>query len=48
MLAWVAVFMIGGFLAGCGISICASCYQIVKAIGKNPSQPKPVMQVIKA
>lgn len=44
MLAWIAVFMIGGFLAGCGVIIAASCYQIVNVIRRTPSQPRTITQ----
>lgn len=48
MLGWIAVLMIGGFLAGCGVIIGASCYQIINVAKNTPNQPKRVTQMIQA
>lgn len=48
MLGWLAVLMIGGFLAGCGVIIGASCVQIINVAKNTPNQPKHFTQIIEA
>lgn len=46
MLSWIAVLMIGGFLAGCGVIIGASLKQIVNVAKNTPSHPKSMTKII--
>lgn len=48
MLGWLAVLMIGGFLAGCAVIIGASCYQIIHVAKNTPNQPKHFSKIIEA
>lgn len=48
MLGWMAVLMIGGFLAGCSIVIVSSCFHLFKNIFKTPSKSQPVPELAEA
>ncbi len=46
MLGWIAVLMIGGFLAGCGVIIGASFNQIINVAKNTPNHPKSMTKII--